>query len=147
MEGYQGLSQAWMEQITLLSSIIGGFSLAIAIELLAGERRRERIASVLITVFIIASSLLLISTSVGSQIVVKMSIVADSEMKDVPDFLLTYMPIFGRVIANLYYVGLTFFMIGLGLTGWLHSRTVGIITSATAVLVGGTMIVMLYLIR
>ncbi len=147
MEGYQGLSQSWMEQITLLSSVIGGFSLAIAVELLAGGRREERIASVLITVFILASSLLLISTSVGSQIVVKMSIVADSEIKDIPDFLLKYMPIFAQIVSSVYYVGLSLFMLGLGMTGWLHSRLVGIITSSTALIVGGTMIVMLYLIR
>jgi hypothetical protein len=34
MEGYEGLSRTWMEQLTLLSSIIGGFSLAIAVEFL-----------------------------------------------------------------------------------------------------------------
>lgn len=38
-------------------------------------------------------------------------------------------------------------MLGLGMTGWLHSRIVGIITSSTALVVGGTMVVMLYLIR
>ena len=140
----EGITQAWIEQITLLSSIIGGFSLAIAVELLSGERK-QRLASAVITTFVLGASLLLVSTSVGSHILVKMAAIEGKAI--VPENLANAVPRIANFIAGVYYVGLGLFISGLGLTGWLQSKVVGIITTAAAVMVGGTVAVLLYTIR
>ena len=146
MEGYEGLSRTWMEQLTLLSSIIGGFSLAIAVEFLAGEKK-QRIAGFMIGVFILTASLLLIATSVGSQIVVKMAVLENVPLQDAPPHLLENMPTAASFVSLFYYVGLGLFIAGLGLAGWLHSKTLGIATTIMAVLGGGTVITLMLMIR
>ncbi len=146
MEGYAGLSRTCMEQLTLLSSIIGGFSLAIAVEFLAGEKK-QRIASYLIGIFILAASLLLIATSVGSQIVVKMAIVENVEIANIPPHLLENMPIAAGFVSAFYYIGLGMFVAGLGLAGWMRSKTLGIVTTVMAVVGGGSIIALMLMIR
>ncbi|MFN8434570.1 MAG: hypothetical protein U0V18_11135 [Anaerolineales bacterium] len=146
MEGYEGLSRTWMEQLTLLSSIIGGFSLAIAVEFLAGEKK-QRIASILIGIFILTASLLLIATSVGSQIVVKMAILENVQIADAPPHLLENMPIAAAFVSAFYYVGLGLFIVGLGLAGWMHSKALGIATTIMAVVGGGTVVTLMLMIR
>lgn len=146
MEGYEGLSRTWMEQLTLLSSIIGGFSLAIAVEFLAGEKK-QRIVPFLIGIFILTASLLIIATSVGSQIVVKMAILENVEIPDVPPHLLENMPPVALIVSTLYYLGLGLFISGLGLAGWLHSKALGIATTIMAVVSGITVITLMLMIR
>ena len=146
MEGYEGLSRTWMEQLTLLSSIIGGFSLAIAVEFLAGEKK-QRIASFLIGIFILTASLLLIATSVGSQIVVKMSILENTEFANIPPHLLENMPTAAMFVSIFYYIGLGLFISGLGLAGWMHSRPLGIATTIMAIVGGGTVITLMLMLR
>lgn len=146
MEGYEGLSSAWMEQMTLLSSIIGGFSLAIAVEFLAGEKK-QRVAGPLIGIFILAASLLLIATSVGSQIVVKMAIVENVEIAKIPPHLLENMPTAARFVSTFYYIGLGMFVAGLGLAGWMRNKTLGIVTTVIAVVGGGFIIALMLTIR
>lgn len=146
MEGYEGLSRTWMEQLTLLSSIIGGFSLAIAVEFLAGDKK-QRMIPYLIGIFILTASLLLIATSVGSQIVVKMSILESVEIADIPPHLLENMPPVAMVVSTLYYFGLGLFIAGLGLAGWLHSKALGIATTIMAVVGGSTVVTLMLMIR
>ena len=146
MEGYEGLSRTWMEQLTLLSSIIGGFSLAIAVEFLAGEKK-QRLAGFMIGAFILTASLLLIATSVGSQIVVKMAVLENVPLQDAPPHLLENMPTAASFVSLFYYVGLGLFIAGLGLAGWLHSKALGIATTIMAVLGGGTVITLMLMIR
>ena len=86
--------------------------------------------------------MLLISTSVSSQVVIKMDVVQSLQIDDVPEFLRNNLPIAATISAAVYYIGLGFFILGLGLSGWLHSKTVGIITTSTAVF-SGTVITVL----
>lgn len=146
MEGYQGLSREWMEQIALLSSIIGGFSVAIAVELLVGERK-QRITPALIVIFVLTASMLLISTSVSSQVVIKMDVVQSMQFNDIPEFLRENLPVAATISAAVYYIGLGLFILGLGLSGWLHSKTVGLITTSTAAFSGIVIAVLVILIR
>ena len=146
MEGYEGLSRTWMEQLTLLSSIIGGFSLAIAVEFLAGEKK-QRITGLLISIFVLTASLLLIATSVGSQIVVKMAVLENVPLQDAPPHLLENMPTAASFVSIFYYIGLGLFITGLGLAGWMHSKAVGIATTIMAVFGGGVVITLMLMIR
>lgn len=146
MEGYEGLSRTWMEQLTLLSSIIGGFSLAIAVEFLTGEKK-QRITGLLISIFVLTASLLLIATSVGSQIVVKMAVLENVSLKEAPPHLLENMPIAASFVSAFYYIGLGLFILGLGLAGWTYSKAVGIATTIMAVISGGMVITLILMIR
>ena len=68
---------------------------------------KQRITPAFIVIFVLTASMLLISTSVSSQVVIKMDVVQSLQIDDVPEFLRNNLPIAATNLCSsvLYRVG------------------------------------------
>ena len=125
-------------QMSFASSVLAGFGIAVAIELIAFVKK-GRLAAFAIGLFLTSSILTLTATFI---FVFVMSAAMAPEGTPRPTD--TWIRNFIGGIGVLPFFGLTLFMAGIGVVGWLHSKAIGILTSVSATL---AMILVVYIMR
>ena len=121
-----------IRQFIFFTSILSGFSFAVVVELIS-KAKHKVLTAWIIVLLTIAALLMLSSTFIGSLLLVKLSPFTTPEQ--IPVALRELLGKIGVLSFFLLAGGLTTFMAGFGLAGWLYSRIVGIITSVTATLI------------
>jgi hypothetical protein len=117
-------------QYSFLSSVLAGFAITVAIELIA-LGKKGRVASSAIAAFLISS--------VGSVVITFIFVVLMAAMlgpagpgypRPSDEWIMHFVG--GMGILPL--AGLVLFLVGIALTGWLHSKVMGIITTVAVAL-------------
>lgn len=127
-----------------LSSILTGFSITVVIELISISRK-NRIVSLAIGAFILSAALLLVSTVAGTFMIVTASTwLSTGTSLTSPSW--QSLISFGGLGGNILFLGLVAFLVGIGLTGWLQSKVIGIFSTVVTALSLVTIVaVILYL--
>jgi hypothetical protein len=113
-------------QMSFVSSVLAGFGIAAAIELIA-LGRKGRLCSSAIGLFLTSSVITLAATFLFVIIMTSaLGLPGSPKPSD------TWMVHFVGGIGVLPFAGLILFLGGIGLVGWLHSKPIGIITSVSA---------------
>lgn len=129
-------------QALFLSSVLAGFAITAIIGLVPMTRSR-RFVSFAIICFAIAAGLLL-STTVSFTFM----IVASSTGLGGNPLSPQVLALLGALGGNMMMLGVVALVIGMGLTGWLHTKTTGVITTIIMVLSLVAMIaIILYIVR
>jgi hypothetical protein len=115
-------------QMSFASSVLAGFGIAVAIELIA-LARKGRLASFAIALFL-TSSLMTLTATFIFVFVMSSALGPEGSPKPSDDWIVHFV----GGIGMLPFLGLTLFMAGIGLVGWLHSKAIGILTSVSAAL-------------
>jgi hypothetical protein len=115
-------------QLLFLSRILAGFAVTVAIELIA-LGRKNRIATLALAAFIVSSAASLTATS-GYVIVLTAAAGAPGAATLSNGTLVSAAVPFGFLCG----LGLIAFLVGRGLSSWLHSRTVGLVSTVTVAL-------------
>ena len=113
-------------QFAFISSLLAGFSFAIVFQLLVSNDKRNR-ASWMIGILLLASSCLIASTFISSLVVF-----SSSGPNAEPDYLNAVRTV-AMIGKSLLYIGFISFLIGVGMSGWLYSRKIGIISTIVTV--------------
>jgi hypothetical protein len=122
-----------IRQIVFLSGILAGFAFTIVTQLLSLKDERG-IVSLVISCFLVTASLLLVATFVGSLVLVRLS-GADSletSTQISADFAARTDRAAAQMLIPLAF-GLFTFLVGLALTGWIHSAKVGVLSTVCAI--------------
>ncbi len=119
----------WANQSVFLSSILCAFSLAIAVQLICTTINR-RIAGLAIAVFLASAAALLVTTFMGSLILIR------SEAWQASQAMPPRVGVVRAIMNDMFMLGLILFLVGLGLTGWLRSKLIGFVATLTALLAG-----------
>jgi hypothetical protein len=113
-------------QMSFVSSVLAGFGIAVAIELIA-LARKDALTSSAISVFLISSVITLAATFVF--VYVMSSTLAPPGSPRPNDKWVIH---FIGGIGVLPFFGFVLFLVGIGLVGWVHSKLIGIVTSVSA---------------
>lgn len=127
-----------IRQLVFFTSILAGFAFSGVIQLLALKDARK-ITSWVIGCLTVSASIMLIATFIGSILLYKVE--SYPTAGQVPQRLLVFFGRVGLLELCLLLLGLAVFLAGVGLTGWIRSKFVGIVSSVAAVL---ALIVMLW---
>ena len=114
-------------QMVLLSGLLVGFSLTVVINLLP-LRERSRLVSAVIATFLLSGALLLYAAMVGT---LTMAYPLESLGANQFARLARFYPF----MQWPFRLGLLAFLSGLGLSGWVRSRRMGLASSAVALVV------------
>jgi len=120
----------WASQTVFLTSILTGFSLTIALQLIAmGDRRR--VTGLALTAFLLATALLLTATAMGSAILMRYE---SWQSMTLAQSALARLSQLHSLIKALLLLGLLLFLAGLGVAGWMRSKLMGLISALAAIL-------------
>jgi hypothetical protein len=119
----------WAGQVVFLTSILAGFSLSIAVQLICSRDRRG-VVFLSIVVFVVSTAVLLAITSVGSLILMRWEL---WQKQTLPQGALMRIAHVRSLMGSMLTVGVLLFLAGLGLAGWIHSKVVGVISVITVV--------------
>jgi hypothetical protein len=125
-------------QMSFVSSVLAGFGIAVAIELIA-LARKDPLTSSTIAVFLVSSVITLLATVI---FVFVMSSTLSPPGSPRPDD--EWIVHFVGGIGILPFFGFVLFLIGIGLIGWIHSKLIGIITSVSAM---AAVLLVIYVMR
>lgn len=117
-----------LKQMSFLSSLLAGFSIAVAVELIVLEKKRTLVTSAMV-VFLISS--ILSAAATFCFIMVLAGVIGPPGFPRPSENWIIH---FVGGIGILPMLGLVLFLAGISLVGWIRSRLVGIITSAVALL-------------
>lgn len=120
--------QEIFRQMSFLSSVMAGFAIAVAVELIVSAEKKP-ISTAAISIFLLSSLTSAAATTVFVFIMV--SAMGSAGWTRPTEEWLTY---FMGGMGVLPMVGLILFFIGIGLVGWLRSKLIGIISSVSAAL-------------
>jgi len=115
-------------QFSFLSSVVAGFALTVAIELVA-LRRRSRIASAAIAMFLLSAVVSVAATSMF--VFVMTGIIGPPGFPRPSERWLVY---FVGGMGLMPVMGLVLFLAGIALVGWLRSKALGVLTTVSSVL-------------
>jgi hypothetical protein len=125
-----------IRQITFVSGVLAGFAFTIVAQLIL-LKDEKRITPWVIGAFLISSSLLLVTTFVGSILLIRVANAEARESMGVPP------PLIHDLLARTEYAqilmltpfsfGLAAFVFGISLIGWMHSKRLGLLSVAAAV--------------
>jgi hypothetical protein len=121
----------FIRQYVFITSVLSGFSFSIVYQLFSLENK-ERISNLVISFFALASITLLLSTIIGVFLLIRLETITIADIS-VQSFRLW--SITGEYELSLLLIGLTFFSIGYGLSGWIKARVIGVVTSTSAAFV------------
>ena len=127
-----------IRQLVFFASILAGFAFSGVIQLLALKDTRK-ITSWVIGCLTVSACIMLIATFIGSILLYKVESYPTAEQ--IPQRLLVFFGRVGLLELCLLLLGLAVFLAGVGLTGWIRSKFVGVVSSVAAVL---ALIVMLW---
>ncbi len=119
----------WTSQVVFLASILAGFSLSIAVQLVCSRERRG-IVLCSIVAFVVSAALLLATTAIASLILMRWEFWQSSTLSQM------MLVRIGRVrsgTGSMLTVGVLLFLAGLGLVGWVHSKAIGVISLITVI--------------
>jgi uncharacterized membrane protein (UPF0136 family) len=119
----------WTSQVVFLASILAGFSLSIAVQLVC-SRERQGIVLCSIVAFVVSAALLLATTAIASLILMRWEFWQSSTLSQM------MLVRIGRVrsgTGSMLTVGVLLFLAGLGLVGWVHSKAIGVISLITVI--------------
>jgi hypothetical protein len=115
-------------QFLFLSSVLAGFAVAVAAELISMERK-EKVATCATGAYLVSAGFCLVATF-GYVFVLTAASGAPGMQPPATSALISVaIPLGFACIA-----GMVAFLVGIGLTGWIHSRALGILTTLTTVL-------------
>ena len=110
-------------QMSFVSSVLAGFAITVAIELIA-LGKKGRLASSTVAVFLISSIMTVVASFIF--VFVMTSAIGPPGSPKPSD---TWIMHFIGGIGILPFWGLILFLIGIALVGWLHSKPIGIVTT------------------
>lgn len=123
------ITPAYLEAKLIYTGLLLGFALSIALSMIVSRDERKIFVATTIA-FILASFLLLLDVYGTMRMLVQFAQVPDP----VPAEEMAKIQAASQVINNFDGLGIMTVMIALGLSGWIHSRLIGILTSAGAVI-------------
>lgn len=124
-------------QFAFISSLLAGFSFAIIFQLLTSNDQRKQVTFML-GILLLASSCLLAATFISASVVF-----SSRGLQVEPDYLKAVKDV-ANIGVCLLYLGFFSFLIGIGISGWLRSKLIGIIST---ILIIGCATVMLIAIH
>ena len=119
-------SLAILRQYAFLTSVLAGFALTAAIELV-GLGKRARLATFAIALFLLSSLLSVVCTCLF--VMVLASLLAPPGYPSASEKWVTHLLGGSGVLP---FAGVVLFLMGIGLVGWLRSRALGAFTTLTA---------------
>lgn len=122
-------TQELVRQLIFFASILAGFAFASVLQLI-GLNRPGRLSRVITACLLITTFLMLNSTFIGALLLYKLALYSTAEQ--IPPALLALNGQVGLLEFFSLLLGLLTFMLGLGLTGWLVSRRLGVLSTAAA---------------
>lgn len=125
-------------QMSFVSSVLAGFAIAVAIELIALAKKGP-LAFAAITAFL-TSSIISVAATFSFVIVMTSMIGPEGSTQPSDEWIIRFI----GGIGVLPLTGFFLFIVGIGLVGWLHSKPLGIITSVCAVL---ALVLVIYILR
>lgn len=125
-----------IQQFIFFTSILAGFSFSIVIQLLSFEEKK-RITAVVISLITIAALSMMVSTFIGAILLIKLE--PYSLVDQVPTETVQQIAKAALLLFYLLLIGLLTFLIGIGLSGWIWSRGLGILLSSFALIALGIM--------
>jgi hypothetical protein len=126
-----------IKQLILFASILAGFSFAGVLQLIT-LNSPKKIISWTMGSLIIASLMMLSSTFIACLLLYKLELFKTAQ--EIPSNLLLLFGQIGVFELILLIVGMFLFALGVGLSGWIRSRPVGIVSSVFAALTFGFML-------
>ena len=124
-------------QFAFIGSLLAGFSFAIIFQLLASNDQRKRVTFML-GILLLASSSLLAATFISASVVI-----SSGGLKADPDALKAIQYV-ANVGVCLLYLGFFSFLIGIGISGWLRSKVIGIISTILVIVCGTVMLIAIH---
>jgi hypothetical protein len=125
-------------QMSFASSVLAGFGIAVAIELIAFVKK-GRLASAAIGLFLTSSVMTLTATFIFV-FVMSSALGTEGSPKPSDEWIRHFM----GGIGVFPFWGLALFMAGIGVVGWLHSKAIGILTSVSSALAFVLVIYVMY---
>ena len=126
-----------VRQLIFFSSIMAGFSFASVLQVI-GLNKNGKLTSWIIGCLTITTFLMLSSTFIGSLLLTKIEGYQTAEQ--MPPALLALNGQVGLMEFYMLLGGLVTFCVGMGLTGWLKSRLLGVVSSTCAAMALGIML-------
>lgn len=120
--------QEIFRQLSFLSSVMAGFAIAVAVELIFSARDKP-LATAAIAVFILSSVMSAASTTIF--VFTMVSAMGSAGWNKPSEEWLVY---FTGGMGVLPMAGLLLFFAGIGLIGWLRSKLLGMISTSAAIL-------------
>ncbi len=121
--------QEILRQVIFVSSILAGFSFTVVAQFLS-EKEKNKYLSLSIRTFIASTTFLLVATVGGALLLFSMVLLhPDSSV----ELMNNVDGMFGFLLI-IFILGLVFFMTGMAIAGWIHSKSVGIFAITASVL-------------
>ncbi len=122
----------WANQATFLTSILAGFSLSAALQLLFAGRK-QRLTTWAAAMFIVATAMLLVVTALGSIILMRWEV---WQQADLSQMALARIYRLRGLMNELLMIGVMLFLGGLTLASWTYSRLIGLVALFAATVAG-----------
>jgi hypothetical protein len=126
------------KQMSFLSSVLAGFAIAVAIELISQVEKKPLVTAA-IAVFLVSSVMSAVATFIF--IAVMIGVIGPPGFPH-PDEEWVLQFVGG--IGVFPFVGLTLFLAGIGLVGWIRSKLLGVIATVAALL-GFTLVIYVFI--
>ncbi|MDQ5825677.1 MAG: hypothetical protein M3441_15905 [Chloroflexota bacterium] len=140
------VSLEFVQQVTLVSTLLLGFSFAALAQFLAARDDKRGILSVTISLFIISAACMLVTTWIGMWVQPVIAYWQSRPIEEVPQRVLDSTRNLVNMSAFPFFSGLLLFLIAFSLMGWLRSRAVGIVSTFTVLVAIVTMLLVWSLI-
>ena len=124
-------AQELLRQFIFFTSILAGFSFSVVVQFLSFSEKRK-VTSVVITLITIAALSMMVSTFIGAVVLIKL--VPYTTPEQIPAHTFEQIARAALFLFYLLIVGIIAFLIGLGLSGWIWSKSLGIVLSSFSVI-------------
>jgi hypothetical protein len=126
-------AQSILQQLMFVNSIMAGFALSIAAQLMLAEGDKTRVKSISIILFLVAAMAMLVSMFRAVGETVSLSTLAFSASQaPYAQALAGARAILSGIIVPAWRLGLFAFIAGVAVLGWVHSRAVGLLGTILA---------------
>jgi hypothetical protein len=127
-------AQSILQQLMFANSIMAGFALSIAAQLMLAEGEKTRIKSVSVGLFLVAAMAMLVSMFRAVGETVSLSALAFSASQaPYAQVLAGARNVLSGIVVPAWRLGLFAFIAGVAVVGWVHSRAVGLLGTILAV--------------
>lgn len=128
------------KQFGFISSLLAGFSFAVVFQLLISNDQRK-IVNWVLGIILLASSFLITATIISS------IVVYSSGGYNASPYYLNSLRVITSVGYIFFYIGVLSFLLGMGISGWLKSRIIGILSTSIVTACGIALIVSFLILR
>lgn len=123
------INPEFMQQFATFDGILAGFALAVAIQLIT-YNQRDNFVSVSLATFILSALSLVSATFISAVLLAGGSRFQSPSDTSLATAVLSYV----RLVGLLSFSGLFLFLIGIGISGWIWSKRLGLVSSISAAL-------------